>query len=51
MLPNWVKSHRKARGLCECCGRHPIATTWAGTGEEVCWDCCGKKRAAYWAAR
>jgi len=42
--PEWVTSQRKARGLCECCGQAPATTTWAGTGQDVCWDCCEAKQ-------
>jgi hypothetical protein len=43
-LPEWVASQRRDRGLCETCGQAPAATVWAGTGQEICWTCCDKKR-------
>jgi len=42
-IPEWITSQLRARGLCECCGQQPAATTWAGTGQEICWDCCETK--------
>ena len=42
--PDWIASQRRDRGLCEICGQAPIATTWAGTGQEICWDCTDAKR-------
>lgn len=43
-VPEWVQSQRRARGLCESCGQNPAVTTWAGTGQDVCWDCAEDKR-------
>lgn len=43
--PQWIKSQRLARGQCEACGQAPAATTWAGTGEQVCWSCCLSRQA------
>ncbi len=45
-MPDWVISQRRAQGLCEICGQQPAATVWAGTGQEICFDCCEGKRLA-----
>lgn len=45
-VPDWVISQRRAQGLCEICGQQPAATVWAGTGQEICFDCCEGKRLA-----
>ena len=44
--PAWVTSQQRARGLCECCGAQPSTMTWAGTGQDICDECCDAKRAA-----
>lgn len=44
--PEWIRSQRRALGLCETCGQNPPVTVWAGTGEHICWQCCDRKRAA-----
>jgi hypothetical protein len=49
-VPDWIKSQRKAAGMCELCGQHPAETIWAGTGEDVCWDCAEKKRGQHMGA-
>lgn len=45
-VPVWVRSQRKARGLCEQCGERQYATEWAGNGWLICWPCCEKRQAA-----
>lgn len=46
-VPQWVKSQRRDRGLCEQCGDGRQDTQWAGTGELICWGCCHKRQDAY----
>ena len=45
-LPEWITSQLRTDGICEICADAPAATTWAGTGQEICWNCCEKKRQA-----
>jgi len=44
-LPGWIKSQRKAAGLCERCGQKHAVTVYSGTGEELCWECLEIRRA------
>ena len=44
-LPVWVRETRRAEGKCELCGAHGDST-WAGTGELLCWAHIDAKRAA-----
>jgi hypothetical protein len=46
MLPDWVISQRKARGMCESCGQAPGVTFWQSlAGPLLCWACVEIKRA------
>ena len=47
MQPALVISRRRDHGICETCGLRLAATEWAGTGELICWACCGEKREEY----
>ena len=45
-LPVWITSQLHANGICEICAGTSAATTWAGTGQDICRNCCEKKRQA-----
>jgi hypothetical protein len=46
-IPEWVRSQRRANGECEQCGQEPAATTWAGNGWLIGWNCVAKRQAEY----
>jgi len=45
-LPEWITSQLRHQGICEICAEQPATATWAGTGQDICWDCCENKRQA-----
>lgn len=46
VVPDWVRSQWRAGGKCERCGES-ADTTYAGTGEEMCWGCQQKQAEKY----
>jgi hypothetical protein len=47
MKPEWLISQLRARDICEQCASETAATTWAGTGERLCWACCEARQDAF----
>jgi hypothetical protein len=47
LKPEWLTSQLRARDICEQCASETAATTWAGTGERLCWTCCEARQDAF----
>lgn len=45
-LPAWVVQAWRDRGRCQRCGGAGDST-WAGTGDVLCWDCISRRQAEH----